>query len=295
MAKHNSRGYEILFNAPAGEITEQAFEKLRHENVFRYKTRTIKSGDILEIEVFPVYRDYKDANRALKQNATKEAQAKLNERNALRALCRKANANFTKDDLHVTLTYKKGVLPDEKKALKDMQGYIRRVRYCRNKKGLPELKYIYVIEFFDGDGRRTRVHHHVIMSGMDRLVVKSLWPHGERVNVDELVPENGSLEGLARYIAKQPGVKGGKQSKRWQASRNLIPYTKKTESEHKLSKKQAERLASDVKGAAPQIFAKHFSEYALDECTVKSSEFVAGAYIYAKMHKDAGSKNCGRN
>ena len=37
------------------------------------------------------------------------------------------------------------------------------------------MKYAYVIEFGGKDGRRKRVHHHVIMSGMDRDKAEALW------------------------------------------------------------------------------------------------------------------------
>ena len=277
---YSVQDYEFLFNTPAGELKEGAFEALRHKNVFRYRAKTITSGDVVEIEIFPVWNTQNEV-RAAKANTTKEAQANVNDRNTKKALIRKINTNFTKEDLHVTLTYGRGELPNEEQARRDMRNFIRRVRDYRKRNGLPELKYVYVIEFSDGDGRRTRVHHHVIMSGMDRQAVKSLWPYG-RASVDELEPEDGSLEGLARYITKQPNQT--KQTKRWQASRNLKP-PKITTADTKLSRCQAERLAEDVKAAAPQIFGKLFSDYALDLCTVKSSEYVAGAYIYAHMHK----------
>jgi hypothetical protein len=278
---YSGQDYEFLFNTPSGELTEDAFETLRHKNVFRYRAKTIKSGDVVEIEIFPVWNTQSEV-RAAKANSTKEAQANMNDRNSKKKLIRKINTNFTEEDLHVTLTYGRGELPNEEQARRDMRNFIRRVRDYRKRNSLPELKYVYVIEFSDGDGRRTRVHHHVIMSGMDRQAIKSLWSQGG-VRVDELESEDGTLEGLARYITKQPPNQT-KQTKRWQASRNLKP-PKITIADTKLSRRQAERLAEDVKIAAPQIFGKLFSDYALDLCTVKSSEYVAGAYIYACMHK----------
>ncbi|MDR2513761.1 MAG: hypothetical protein LBD02_00950 [Christensenellaceae bacterium] len=259
-----------------GELTESAFEALRHKDIFRYRAATIKSGQVLEVEVYPLWNT-KNEVRAAKVHSSREAQQNLNDRNAKKKLIRKINANFTPEDLHVTLTYKRGVLPEEEQARRDIRNFIRRVRTYRRKNGLSELKYVYVIEFYNGDGRRTRVHHHVIMSGMDRKTVKSLWPHGS-VRVDELEPEDGTLEGLARYITKQPT-----KSKRWQASRNLKEPTITT-ADTKISKRQAERMAQDMDAAAPMIFSKLFPEYDFDEVAVKSSKFVAGAYIYAKMH-----------
>jgi len=292
---YSGKDYEFLFNDPAGTLKDSAFEALRHKNVFRYRAKTIKSGNVVEIEIYPIWNTQNET-RSAKARTTRQAQEKVNDRNSKKALTRIIDNNFGKDDHHITLTYRWDELPDEAQALRDMQGFIKRVRYYHKKNGLldakgrPDLKYVYVIEFADGDGRRKRIHHHVIMNGRaPRKDVKSLWPHG-RASVDELEPENGTLEGLARYIIKQPNQT--KQTKRWQASRNLKP-PKVTVSDTKLSKKQAERLAADVKAAAPQIFSKLFRDYNLDVCTVKTSEFVAGAYIYAKMHKEQAEKRKG--
>jgi hypothetical protein len=279
---YSGQNYEFLFTDSWGELKAAAVEAVQNKNVFRYRARTIKSGDVLEIEIFPIW-DTRNEIRSAKAHTTKAAQKNLNEKNARKNLIRKINTNFGEDDYHITLTYGRGVLPTEDQARRDMRNFIKRVRNYHKKNGLPELKYVYVIEFYSGDGRRTRVHHHVIMSGgADRQAIKDLWPHGHRVNVDELEPEAGSLEGLARYITKQQGKLA--PSRRWTTSRNL-KKPKITTSNTKISKKQAERLAADVKEAAPVIFGKLFGEYTFDDCTVKGSEFVSGAYIYAKMYK----------
>lgn len=291
MAVYSGKNYEYLFNEPSGNINDNAFETLRHRDVFRYRVVTITSGRVVEVEAFPLWRDYDNSGlRAAKLLDTREEQKEVNRRNLSKRIARLADTNFTQDDLHVTLTYgSDSPLPDEKQAREHMRKFIRKARDYRKKHGLTPLKYIYSIEYSNGDGRRTRVHHHVIMSGMDRHLIKSIWPHG-RATVDELQPENETLTGLARYITKQP--RQTRQTKQVVYSRNL-KKPKETKSDHKLSKKQAERLATDVKAAAHLIFLKSFPDCVLDQCTVKSSEFVAGAYIYAKMHKEAKKKWAG--
>ena len=277
----SGQNYEHLFSYSWGALKEAAAKVVNNKNVFRYRVKTIKSGNALEVEIFPLW-NLQNEIRAARINTTRPAQVNLNERNAKKNLVRKVNANFTDQDYHITLTYRGGVLPDEPQARRDMQNYIRRVRYYAKKNNLPPLKYIYVIEFASGDGRRRRVHHHLIINGgIDRQVLKDIWERG-RVWVDELTPENGTLDGLALYMFKQPGkfIK----SKRWAASRNLKrPHV--TTSDHKISKRQAETLAADMEKSAPGIFSKIFNGYTFDDCTVKGSEFVAGAYIYAKMFK----------
>lgn len=276
--------YDFLFDNPCSELTDNASGELRHKNVKNYRTKTIKSGDVLECEIFPVLKSYGEIRKA-KERVTRTAQKNLNDRNAKKNLTRKIDANFTSADLHVTLTYSGNHLPDEKEAKRDMRNFLQRIRGYRKRHGMSELKYAYVIEFGNGDGRRKRIHHHVIMSGMDRSAVKKLWKPGS-VRVDELEPENGSLEGLARYITKQ--YSGGiSSSRRWECSRNLKKPTV-TVSESKVSKREAEKITVEFEKSAAVIFTKKFPDYIFSECVVKKSDVFPGVYIYAKMYKEEG-------
>lgn len=275
---YSAKDYEFLFDSPCEGLTESAFEALRHKDVFRYRTKTIKSGDVLECEIFPIWNTQKELREA-RVNTTREAQKNLNAKNARKTLTRKINANFTEEDLCITLTYK-GVVPDEEQARRDIRNYLRRVREYRRKNGLPDLKYIYVIEFDNGDGgrKKKRVHHHVIMSGMDRDAAEKIWGKGY-ANTRRLQPDDYGLEAIARYVVKNP--QGGK---RWCASRNLIE-PKITTADTKLSKRQAEKLVTDFDEAAPLIFGKLFPDYNFNDCMIQRSDFVAGAYIYTRMHR----------
>lgn len=274
---YSSGNYEFLFDR-SEELTEAAFERLRHKDVFRYRARTIKSGDVLECEVYPIWNTQNEARKAKKQT-TREAQRNLNVKNAKKRLIRKINANFTEDDICITLTYKNAV-PDLEQARKDIRNYIRRVRNYRQKNGLQEMKYIYVIEF-GTDGRRKRVHHHVIMSGMDRDEAERLWQGRGWANARRLQPDDYGLEALARYMVKEPN--GGK---RWCASRNL-EKPKITVADTKISKRKVEQMATDFEEKPAAIFGKLFPEYTFNDCAVRFSDFVAGAYIYARMRKKA--------
>ena len=279
--QYNSAKYEFLFDR-SEEITEAAFERLRHRDVFRYRARTIKAGNMLEVEIYPIWNTQTEAHKA-KKAATREAQKNLNDRNAKKKLIRKINANFTEEDLCTTLTYKNGFVPDEEQARRDIRNYLRRVREWRRKNGLPELKYVYVIEYGGGDGRRKRVHHHVIMSGMDRDVAEALWQGRGWANSRRLQPDDYGLEALARYMTKEPN--GGK---RWAASRNLVD-PKITVADTKISKRKVEEMAQDFDAMPAVIFGKLFPDYVFNDCTVKYSDFVAGAYVYAQMHREAAA------
>lgn len=276
---YNSAKYEFLFDL-SGENTERAFDRFRHRNVFRYRSRTIKAGNVLEVEIFPIWNTQNEVREA-KKHTTQEAQKNLNDKNAKKKFIRKINANFTEEDLCVTLTYSNGFVPDEEQARRDIRNYLRRVREYRRKNGLPELKYAYVIEFGGKDGRRKRVHHHVIMSGMDRDKAEALWNGRGYANARRLQPDDYGLEALARYMTKEPN--GGK---RWAASKNLVD-PKITEADTKISRRKVEQMAEDFEAKPAAIFAALFPEYSFNECAVRYSDFVAGAYIYAKLHRKA--------
>ncbi|EQB20082.1 hypothetical protein UNSWDHB_2668 [Dehalobacter sp. UNSWDHB] len=273
---YTSEKYEFLFDNNE-ELTEAAFERLRHRDVFRYRAKTIKSGDVLEVEVFPIWATQTEVKKA-HSGSTRQAQRNLNEKNAKKRIIRKINANFAENDLAVTLTYKNFV-PDQEQARRDIQNYLRRVRAYRRKNGLPELKYVYVIEFTGDQGRtKKRVHHHVIMSGMDRDIAEGLWGSGW-VNTKRLQPDEYGLEAITRYMVKEPN--GGK---RWCASRNL-KEPQETKADTKISKRRVQEMATDFDNAPAAIFGKLFPDYEFNDCDVRHSDFVAGAYIYARLHR----------
>jgi len=280
---YSAEKYEYLFDKPVGDVPEgmTVGESLRHESVANYRVKTIRAGDSLEYEIFPVWNT-KNEPRAARAHATSEVQRALNKKNSVKELTRKMNANFGSRDLHITLTYKNEFLPDEATAQRDIINFIRRVKYYRKLNDWPELKYIYVIEYAGTDGRRKRVHQHIIMSAMDRYIIKALWEKG-RANVDELEPENGTLEGLAKYITKQP--KNEPYSKKWQGSHNLAE-PKITTADKKITKKQIELLSYDLENkVSMNYFERHNFGYKIRAFEVAQSHFVAGAYLYVKMFR----------
>lgn len=286
----------------AAELYELIFDKERvipdpaaAGKGLRFRTKTIRSGNVLEVEIYPVWPT-RSEERRIKANATRAAQEAVNDRNARKKLDRLVNTNFGSEDLLVTLTYAEDP-PDQREAARDIRNYLRRVRYWREKKGLPDLKYIYVQEWeeeqaagpmqmvFEGMDpagepvKAKRIHHHVIMSGMDRDAAESLWKRG-RVNARKLQPDEFGLRDLTGYLLKAPKTK-----KRWYGSRNL-KQPKITVSDHKLSRKQIWKLASRMESEAWPVLRKVYPGYAtVMEPVVRSSEFCSGFYVYARMYR----------
>lgn len=275
MAGYSSDQYIELFDTSCEG--EEAC-RLRHSHVANYRVRTILAGNIFECEIYPIWSCKGEDNEARKaaRHKSKAAIKAANERNAKKKLIRKINANFTERDIHLTLTYK-GEQPDLAQARKDIQNYLRRVKTYRKTAGLCEIKYIYVIEGSD-DAEGKRVHHHLIMSEMDRDVAERLWGKG-RANALKLQPDEYGLEGLARYIVKDP-----RGSKRWCSSKNLQEPVISV-SDKKISKRRVELIAFDMERDAKRIFESVYKNFDFNDCFIKRSEFVSGAYIYTRMRK----------
>lgn len=159
--------------------------------------------------------------------ATPEEMELANERHAVKKLTRLINANFIQGDIHLTLTYKKGSLPNGKEqAKKDIEKFTREMRAAYRKAGY-ELKYIWVAEW-----RGKRLHYHFVINYIDPRVIQTIWKQGY---IDtRFLDETGQYSDLAQYLIKETKEtfrdKDTRISgKRWNPSRNLVQPVCKTE------------------------------------------------------------------
>ncbi|MEK4425142.1 rolling circle replication-associated protein [Solibacillus sp. FSL K6-1523] len=283
LPKYNVENYEDYFVIDESNFTdsvEERIEKLRDKQVSKYRVKTIRSGPMLECEIYPIQICSPGGKRSQKKKVIRQAQSNLNDKNAKKQLIRLVNTNFTKRDIWITLTYKDGRLPaDLEQAKKDMQNYIRRLKRHIKKYDLPELKYVYVTEYQDADNKKEkRVHHHMICNFADRDIAEELWNGGGRTQTRRLQPDDFGLEGLARYIAKE---KSESTIKRYTPSRNL-QQPKITIADSKVTRRRAEKIATE-ENMAQEIFEKLYAGYSFKDMEVKYSNYVAGAYIYVRM------------
>jgi hypothetical protein len=279
---YSSENYLDIFDKSYEDNHEEQFENLRNNKIFTYRVKTIKSGKMLESEIYPIWKNKNEVSKAKKVMETRKAQKNLNDKNAKKYFIRLVNTNFTEEDLVIDLTYS-GRIPNEEQALKDVENYRRRLKNYIRKNNLPDLKYICVVEFdTEGKGKK-RIHHHMIMNSMDRDVAEKLWGKGY-ANCRRLQPNEFGLEGLARYMTKDP-----KGSKRWCASRNLKKPSV-TIADHKISKRQAEKIAKCQVDAAA-LFQKMYKGYMFNDLQVRRSDFVSGAYLYARMRVNEAVEN----
>ncbi len=301
-------------------------------------------ADYREVDIIPRTEKAEEATRGKKgkrRKAKKPKQNALNDKNAKRYLVQLANGNFNIGDLHTSCTYSEDNLPGTvEEAEKIVNNYLRRIAYRRQKLGLGPLKYILVTEYkFTKEGKQLkRIHHHIIMNGgMDRDEVEMMWSAQrinwkkadgadkkeaaayrdsiERlgwVNADRLQMNENGIEGLCRYIVKDPQGKKRYSSSRnlerpetkredntpetvadqnlWKASRSLEEHTEKC-NDFKYSKAKVERMAKSPDGGLSE-FKKIYADYDIVSCEPVYYD-QTGWHIYLKMWKKktaAGSR-----
>lgn len=245
-----------------------------------YKTKTIKSGKQMEVEIYPIFgRTQEQKARKEKQKISSEAMARHNLEAARRHLVRLANCNFTEKDLHVTLTYT-GQTPTFEQAQKDARNFLRAIKRRRKKQGLPEAKYIYTIEDSE-NGEEKRIHCHMFLSGgISREEIEKLWAKGY-ANCDRLQPGEEGLAALAMYITKS-----AKNRKKWCCSKNL-KKPKVHISDVKMSNRRVKLIARGLEAEAKEIMRKAWPGWEYTGLTVRYSDRIDGVYIRGKMRKVA--------
>jgi len=263
--------------------TDTDAERLQYlydKNIKHYRTKTIKSGDVLECEIYPIWNTAKSTRRARKFRESKTAQKNLNAKNAQKNLIRLINENFTDEDIWGTFTYETKRLPATiEAAQKEMTKFIRRLKHYAARHGYPPLKYVYVTEFSDDPEKgKKRVHHHIVINFADRDVAEKLWQNGARTQTRRLQADESGYEGLTRYITKDP-----KGAKRYVTSKNLRK-PQITVADYKFSRKKVNDIVEGRKD--PQIvFESMYRGYEILNFEWKLSEYITGAYVYVKMHR----------
>lgn len=243
-----------------------------------YREKRIVSGNMLEVEIYPITNRERRKSRGRKKKESRIAQKNLNDKNAKKHLVRLVNANFTDKDLYITTTYDDENLPNsEEEAQKDIRNYIRRLKGYRKRRGMPDMKYIAVVEYREKtEGKAIRIHHHIIMDGeVDRDTVERLWKKG-RCNAQRLQANEFGYEEVARYIAKDP-----KGKKRWIQSKNLKQPEVKI-NDYKYSKRKVKELFMEKENR--QLFQELYKGYIYTDCKTYISDYT-GEAIYLKMRR----------
>lgn len=293
--------YEILYDLPEGEYTATEVGAIR--------TRTVRAGDSLEVESFPIVRICDGMRREYKKRKSGNAQQILNRKNSEKRFRRLLETNFGAGDwvLHPTYDYgfidrgfmnprdtikaleSAGYPMDDEDAVRILRNFFRRIKTrIKQKGGDPKaFKYMYVVEAtrIPRDGEINplppRYHYHIVMSGMGVLTIGDInecWQYGF-AKAEPLDMRFNGLEGLSNYFLKQ---RRGKR--KWASSKNLKKPDENI-SDRKISRRRAAQIATDVQHNGREIMEKLYPGYRCERVEVKYSDFVAGAYIYARMRR----------
>lgn len=218
-----------------------------------YETKTITSGPVREIEIYPLFIK-KDIPNEFRVKTTKKIQKNLNNKNAAKYFRRKLNVNFSKGDLYLTLNYERKNRPDSyEEAKKHVKRYIDKLNYEYmklqlhkegkkltgkiDKKRYKKIKYMYVIEISNNGKGKYHVHM-VISSELSMDLVEKCWKYGRRNNIRKIEPDEKHLTDLANYLSKDP-----KGKKRWGCSKGL--KEPKITTAKKVSKKRIYEMEKD--------------------------------------------------
>lgn len=300
--------YEILYDLPEGEVDVKAMGGVR--------TRTIRAGETLEIEAYPLISLTAPAREEYRRRRSSAAQVELNRRNSEKRLRRLCEANFGTGDvvMHPTFDYgfedyafsnpkdrraefdRLGLPLDETEAKKKFSNFIKRVKRYAKKCGQDpkELKYLYVMEKtkeprdVDINAMPAHFHFHAIISGMDGCLtvekLNELWGHGYTRAEPVNMRFNG-LKGFTKYISKRINGRNGRKV-RFEHSKGNLTEPEVKVSDRRISRTRLAKIARDVMADGKEILEKLYPEYRLEEVpVVRYSDFVAGAYIYARMRR----------
>jgi len=250
-----------------------------------YKRSVTLAGPRMECEIYPVFgRDDESKAKAARRNQSREAQKRLNRKRAERKITQLAEANFNEKDIELTLTYKKHHQPDMERCQKDVRNFLDRLKRFRKRNGLPEMKYIYVIE----GGREkkngfgvTNFHAHFLMDGaVDRETLEMIWENGY-ANTKQLQPDaDYGLEEISKYMIKESKQTG----RRFCYSRNLEkPLIRATDA--RSSNRVVKAIAHDIRNEAKEVMERYYPSYRFVECRVYYSDQLDGVYIRVIMRK----------
>ena len=280
---------EILFDIYSSDMQEYLQNRYgRNRDLKKYRTKVIESGNMLEVEIYPIWNTRGKANESIKKaKKNKEHTANVNHRNRQKNVIRQINDNFNEKDIWITLGYKRAgdtskQIISKDKAKKDMENYIRRLRGASKRLGYPPLKYIYAIE----QHKNGSAHIHMIVNFSDRDMAESLWNEGDYPQARRLAVGDFGLTGLAKYITKDC-INGN----RYYSSKNLTkPWKTAKTYDNRVSKLKCKRLITgeiDNK----EYFEKEYEKYKFLDMDHKTSSFIDGYYLYIRMNRETGVTN----
>lgn len=184
------------------------------------RRKTIRAGRLVWDITYTVPRpNASKQERKRIREVTEEQIQRTNANTEQRKLEMLKATNFDEGDLVLTVTYRDADLPDSADVTRKRLGKVfSQMRAYRKARGLPDLKYIYVLEGRHGDHRP---HAHIIVNatGGDLELMRSLWIWGDDIQLN-YIRERG-YDGWAGYLTKERREASLNGKKQFVGSRNL--------------------------------------------------------------------------
>ncbi len=184
------------------------------------RRKTIRAGRLVWDVTYTVARpNASKQERKRIREVTEEQIQRTNANTAQRKLEMLMATNFDDTDLVLTVTYRDADLPESADVTRKHLGKVfAQMRAYRKARGLPDLKYIYVLEGRHGDHRP---HAHIIINatGGDLELMRSLWIWGDDIQLN-YIRERG-YDGWAGYLTKERREASLNGKKQFVGSRNL--------------------------------------------------------------------------
>ena len=251
------------------------------------RERRIYHGDYLDVHIFPVFQ--KAGKRRRKSKPSSQVQEKLNQKYREERLTYLINENFGKNGIEMGLGFDDEHLPQTyAEVQKAVRNFIRRIKRYRDNCNLPELKYIYVIERGEKNGRW---HIHMILSGgMDRDLLEDKWGQGY-AHTYRLEFDDEGLKGLAKYKVKEPQTEKeciSEKVRRWAASKNLKQPTIPKDRDGFISRETTREIREGK--VCEREIERLYKNYTVTKVEPFFNNKNAGEYLTIRLRKTKESK-----
>lgn len=187
------------------------------------RRKIIEAGNLwMAVQYTAVHSGNQCARREAKTTISTPARESLNAKLSWQKLMLTLAANFNKDDLVVTLTYRDSHLPARREdADRKLSNFIRALRKARDEKG-SFLIYARITEGYHSGGR---LHHHLILNatGDDYAMIRNLWSkNGDDIDFEAFGPDGPERWG--KYLTKEPREKGRRYvgDRTWRTSQHML-------------------------------------------------------------------------
>ena len=245
-----------------------------------YREQKFFCGDHLEVNIYPVFQTIAGTGRRSARKPTREVQKNLNRLNRAKEVNRVICANFTNDDLYITLTVR-SEQPTEEDFRKMLDSFIRKYARTLAKKGKGKPKWVKTVEIGTRSGR---IHAHlVITGGLTPQEIQTMWGRGY-IDCKPLMFDKGGVQGLSRYFVKQARNESGDGHKRksWSCSRSCVRPEPKV-NDYRYSRKKAAEIARECENA--RLLEKLYPDYFFSSCEPFYNDDSGLYYLHMRFYR----------